>query len=65
MRPEHAGEVRHASLAEIADGPEAVYLLSAMEEGTFDFRGGVQPPVRTVNATVMGLLLEHQTKVSD
>ncbi len=53
-----AGEVHHATFAGIADGPEAVYLLVAIEEGTFDFRGGVQPPVRTVNSTVMALLLE-------
>lgn len=53
-----AGEVRHASFAGIADGPEAVYLLSAIEEGTFDFRAGVQPPVRTVESNVPSLLLE-------
>jgi DNA-binding response OmpR family regulator len=52
------GEVHHATFAGIADGPEAVYLIGACDEGTFDFRGGVQPPVRTVNSTVMALLLE-------
>ncbi len=52
------GEVRHATFAGIADGAEAVYLLVAIEEGTFDFRGGVQPPVQTVTANVMSLLLE-------
>jgi hypothetical protein len=53
-----AGEVHHATFAGIADGPEAVYLIGAIDEGTFDFRGGVEPPVRTVNSTVMALLLE-------
>jgi len=53
-----AGEVHHATFAGIADGSEAVYLLVAIEEGSFDFRSGVQPPVRTVNDNVMALLLE-------
>lgn len=52
------GEVRHATFAGIADGPEAVYLLVAIEEGTFDFRSGVQPPVKTVESNVPSLLLE-------
>lgn len=52
------GEVRHSTFAGIADGVEAVYLLLAIEEGSFDFRAGVPAPMQTVSSNLQSLLLE-------
>jgi DNA-binding response OmpR family regulator len=58
------GAVVHASFEGI-DGAEAVYLLFALDEGQFDFRGGVKATKRTVEASTPSLLLEGMRRMDE
>jgi len=51
------GKVVHADFIGI-EGEEAIYLLFALGEGTFEFRAGVEPPAQTIRASASMLLLE-------
>ena len=51
------GRVVHADFIGI-EGAEAIYLLFALGEGTFEFRSGVEAPAETIHASASMLLLE-------
>jgi len=51
------GKILHADFIGI-EGPEAIYLLFAVREGTFEFRCGVKAPAQTINSSASMLLLE-------
>ncbi|MBN1809743.1 MAG: response regulator [Planctomycetes bacterium] len=51
------GKVVHADFIGI-EGEEAIFLLFALGEGTFEFRVGVQAPAQTIQASAAMLLLE-------
>jgi CheY-like chemotaxis protein len=58
------GDAVHASFGGI-DGEEAVYLLFALEDGTFDFRSGVEPTMRTISTGIPSLLLEGMRRMDE
>jgi len=58
------GAVVHAALEGI-DGKEAVFLLFAVDGGTFDFREGVRATVKTVTEYTPGLLLEGMRQMDE
>ncbi len=58
------GVVSHATFAGI-DGEEGIYLMFAVEEGTFDFRTGVEADMRTVTANTQSLLLEGMRRMDE
>lgn len=58
------GAVAHAAFAGI-EGEEAIYLMFAMNDGTFDFRAGVRPTLRTIRANVAGLLIEGMRRMDE
>lgn len=51
------GRIVHADFIGI-EGAEAIYLLFAMREGSFEFRSGVPAPAETINSSASMLLLE-------
>jgi len=51
------GKVVHADFIGI-EGQEAIYLLFALGEGTFEFRAGIEPPTETIHSSASMLLLE-------
>jgi DNA-binding response OmpR family regulator len=59
-----AGIPVHATFEGI-DGEEAIYLMFALDDGTFDFRGGVKATVRTLNANTPSLLLEGMRRMDE
>lgn len=59
-----AGNPVHATFEGI-DGAEAVYLMFALDDGTFDFRGGVKATVKTLNSNTSSLLLEGMRRMDE
>lgn len=51
------GRIVHADFIGI-EGAEAIYLLFAVREGSFEFRSGVQAPAETIQSSASMLLLE-------
>jgi DNA-binding response OmpR family regulator len=58
------GHPVHATFEGI-DGEEAVYLMFALDDGTFDFRSGVKATVKTLNANTSSLLLEGMRRMDE
>ena len=58
------GDAVHATFAGI-DGKEAVYLLFALEDGTFDYRSGTEAPMKTITGKTKGFLLEGLRRMDE
>lgn len=58
------GNAVHATFAGI-DGEEAVFLLFALEDGTFDYRAGVKATMKTISSNMSSLLLEGLRRMDE
>ena len=58
------GKPIHATFEGI-DGAEAVYLMFALDDGTFDFRSGVKATVKTIERNTSSLLLEGMRRMDE
>jgi len=58
------GNPIHATFEGI-DGAEAVYLMFALDDGTFDFRSGVKATVKTIETNTSSLLLEGMRRMDE